>query len=201
MNEVLDLVRDDTHALENADAFFSKVRSVAGSLSQPEVNIVNLVLKEASAHPMSWVAYELATAWHEARFIPQNEWGLGKGHPYGSPGKYGQAQYGRGLVQLTWDRNYEWADASAASAGLITKGELLHNFNLALRPDIAVFILVRGMETGAFTGRRLSQCLPQDIANRQQFVDSRTIINGHDKAEAIADYALSFQEGLKEGGW
>jgi hypothetical protein len=73
--------------------------------------------------------------------------GPGRGRAYAPPGRYGQAQYGRGLVQLTWDRNYEWADRA-----LGLKGALLRNFDLALRPDLAVAILVKGMEQGPSPG-------------------------------------------------
>src|SRR3546814_8571757 len=73
----------------------------------------------------------LATAWHEAGFEPVEEIGKGRGKAYGKPGKYGQSQHGRGLVQVTWDSNYEWLDAAAAEAGLITPGDLLKNFDLA----------------------------------------------------------------------
>jgi hypothetical protein len=39
------------------------------------------------------------------------------------------------------------------------EGRALRNFDLALRPDLAVAILVKGMEQGAFTGLALADCI------------------------------------------
>lgn len=188
--------------MRDSAAFFAGVRKVTGSLNQIQVDTINGVLKEAAKHPIGWLAYELATAWHEARFEPQPEWGRGKGRAYGKPGKYAQPQYGRGLVQLTWDRNYEWADAALAKAGLIEKGGLLADFDHALEPDLAAFILVRGMEEGAFTGKSLADYLPKrGPANIADFTKARRIVNGTDRAVKIADHALDFQEAIIAGGW
>ena len=182
-------------ALANPAAFFASLRSITGGFDQKQVNIVNAVLASAAAWPVGWLAYALATAWHEARFTPQREWGLGKGKPYAAPGKYGQPQYGRGLVQLTWDRNYEWADKA-----LGLKGTLLKNFDLALDPDLSVRILIKGMEDGAFTGRSLSRYV-SDTGTREQFVQARRIINGTDRADDIADIAVNIQAALIRGRW
>lgn len=184
------------HQLANPSLFFDSVREITNGLNQTQVNTVNSLLTAAAHWPLGWLAYGLATAWHEARFQPQPEWGRGKGRPYAAKGKYGQSQYGRGLVQLTWDRNYEWADKA-----LGLEGELLKNFDLALQPDIAVRILVQGMEEGAFTGKSLKDYLDGWRGQPVQFVAARKIINGTDKAVLIADLAERFQKALEEGGW
>ncbi|WP_200844674.1 MULTISPECIES: hypothetical protein [unclassified Novosphingobium] len=186
-----------TRSLGDAASFFTALRQVTGGVTQAQVNILNLLLVAAggAGWPIGWLAYGLATAWHEARFLPQAEWGLGKGRPYARAGKYGQSQYGRGLVQLTWDFNYEWADKVLGLNGL-----LLRNFDLALDPAIATRILIKGMEDGAFTGRRLGQY----IVNRgtpEAFENARRIINGTDKAQLIAAYAERFQAALDKGRW
>jgi putative chitinase len=180
---------------DNAGAFFGSLRHICGPLTQTQVNTINAILTATEHWPLAWVSYGLATAWHEARFSPCVEIGKGKGHPYALPGKYGQPQYGRGLVQLTWDKNYEWADKA-----LNLNGELLKDFDLALRPDIATRILAVGMETGAFTGRRLSDYLPSRTGTTPQFVAARHIINGSDRADLIASYAMNFQFALIAGG-
>lgn len=186
-----------TRSLGDAAPFFAAVRQVTGGLTQSQVNILNLMLVAAgsAAWPIGWLAYGLATAWHEARFLPQAEWGLGKGRPYAAPGKYGQPQYGRGLVQLTWDFNYEWADKA-----LKLNGQLLRNFDLALDPAIATRILIKGMEDGAFTGRRLGQYIVTR-GTPEAFANARRIINGTDKAQLIAGYAERFQAALDRGRW
>lgn len=178
------------------DSFFAAVRAYVGKLDQVQVDTVNDIVRGASHWPASWLAYGLATAWHEARFKPIAEWGKGRGRPYARAGKYGQPQYGRGLVQLTWDRNYEWADSA-----LGLNGQLLDNFDLALRPDIAARILVQGMETGAFTGKALRHYMTGDNATREQYRQARRIINGMDKADKIAGHAERFAQALRQGGW
>ena len=117
---------------------------------------------------------------------PSAEYGKGKGKPYGKPGKYGQPQYGRGYVQLTWDANYEKADKA-----LGLNGALLKDFNLAMQPTIAAQILVRGCSEGWFTGKKLSDYLPGDYRG------ARRVVNGLDKADLIAGYAREFDAALR----
>lgn len=177
--------------------FFVAVRKVTGALDQVQVDSINAILKRMAGMPVQHVAYVLATAWHEARFKPQNEWGKGAGRPYAKPGKYGQPQYGRGLVQLTWDRNYEWADKR-----LGLNGALLKDFDLALRPDIAADILVYGMLEAAFAsnGKPLSHYGPK-ADGTFDYRRARQTVNVMDKADLIAGHAVKFEAALKAGGW
>ncbi len=183
------------HAMADAPAFYDRIRKVTGGLDQVQVDTINDLLAAAAHWPVGVLAYGLATAWHEARLTPIAEWGHGEGRPYANVGKYGQAQYGRGLVQLTWDRNYEWADKA-----LGLDGALLKNFDLALDPAIATRILVKGMETGAFTTKKLADYLV-DRGTHDAFVRCRRIINGTDRAELVATIADQFQDALSIGGW
>lgn len=198
-------------SMQNPAAFFTGVRKVTGPLNQTQVDTIAAFLASAAHWPLSWLAYGLATAWHEARFEPVEEIGKGRGKRYANPGarsdgtigpKYGgDAPYGRGLVQNTWVDNYEWLDKAASAAGLINPGELLADFDLALRPDIAVFALVKGMEDGAFTTRSLSKYLPDERGTEPQFEQARRIINGTDRAALIAGHAVNFQDAGSAGGW
>ena len=181
----------------NRSAFYASLRKrgsgVFGtSLSQTQVEGIEAVLDEAEKRktPLKWLAYMLATDYHEtARTMqPIEEYGRGKGKKYGRPGKYGQSQHGRGLVQLTWDFNYEKADAK-----LGLKGALLQNFNLALRMDFAVRIMFDGMEEGWFTKKKLS--------DYSDYLPMRRIINGTDKADTIAKYAVAFETALRGAGY
>lgn len=181
--------------LKDPSAFFAAVRKITGPLDTEQVATINGLLKAAAHWPIGWLAYGLATAWHEARLKPIPEWGLGKGRPYGKAGKYGQAQYGRGLVQLTWDANYEWADKA-----LGLNGSLLANFDRALEPEIATAILVNGMETGAFTGKKLADYIT-GRGTPAGFVNARRIINATDKAALIGGYAENFLVALDAGGY
>ncbi len=104
-------------------------------------------------------------------------------------------------MQLTWDFNYEWADQACSDAGIVRKGEILADFDLVMRPDVAAFILIEGMQTGKFTGKSLGTYLTGWRGTLPQFLLCRKIINGTDKAALIADHAIEFQEALFEGGW
>lgn len=188
--------------LADPSKFFAYVRSRAPlgpTLTQAEVDGCTRILAAcaAASFPVSWAAYVLATAVHETagQLRPIAEYGKGAGKQYGKAGKHGQAAYGRGDVQLTWDYNYERADRE-----LGLNGALVANYDLALDPAISSRIIVRGMEEGWFTGKKLVDYLPA-TANQAQFASARRIVNGTDKADLIAGYAMTFQAGLQAGWW
>lgn len=172
----------------NRTEFYARVRPIfGGALSQKQVDGIEALLAATEALPVTHRAYLLATAMHEtaSTMQPIAEYGKGRGKAYGKPGKHGQAQYGRGYVQLTWDANYEKADKA-----LGLNGALLKDFNLAMQPTIAAQILVRGCEEGWFTGKSLDDYLPD-------YVQARRVVNGTDKAQLIAGYAREFESALR----
>ncbi len=184
------------HHLRNEDAFYAAVRGIVGRFDTVQFETIRALLKDAAHWPIGWVAYGLATAWHEARLKPIEEIGKGKGREYGKPGKHGgQIAYGRGLVQLTWDWNYQAMDDALGLGGSLVK-----DYSLALKPDIAVRILIDGMERGRFTGKSLAIYIGKR-GTRPEFVQARRIINGTDRADLIAGYAEQFQDALEKGGW
>lgn len=193
-----------THLADPA-AFFNHMRgtrTLGPSLDTDEVNGCNAIIQACgeAGWPIADTAYALATAYHETAgtLKPIREYGRGRGRRYGVPGPHGgQVAYGRGYVQLTWPVNYEKADAKLGLGG-----RLIQNYELALDPQIAAQIMVRGMREGWFTSKDLDDDLPrQGVATLEQFVRSRDIINGTDKAEKIAREAIDFQNGLVAGGW
>lgn len=187
--------------LPDKAAFYAELRKLTGRLNDVQVQSIEAILDRMVSAPIQHVAYVLETAWHEARFEPQEEWGKGKGRAYAKPGKYGQSQHGRGLVQVTWDRNYEWLDQAAAEAGLIEPGALLADFDLALRPDIAVLALVKGMQEAAFAsnGKPLSHYGPNQNGTFD-YVKARQTVNVLDKADLIAGEAVQIERALRAGG-
>lgn len=182
--------------LEHPDLFFKAVRGITGALNQTQVDVLNAILEKASHWSLGWLAYALASAWHEARLAPIEEWGRGKGKEYGKVNSTGQAPYGRGLVQLTWHENYVRADKE-----LGLNGALSSNYARALEPAIAVDILVRGMEEGWFTGKSLSSYITPGHGTFNEFVNARRIINGTDRASDIAKLADRFKDALVKGVW
>ena len=180
-------------------AFFTGVRKRFGKLDQSQVEGFNALLTALADWPVTWIAYALATAWHEtARTMqPIKERGgeayfkrmydirgdrPAKARELGNITPGDGARYaGRGYVQLTGKANY-------ARYGLAQSPDD------AIKPDVAAKILREGMEGGHFTGKSLSDYLPGD------YVKARRIINGTDKAEDIAAYAVAFGAALREAG-
>lgn len=183
------------------DAFYRNARSqvFGGKMSQSQVDGTNAILAEFRSQPLAWTAYALATAFHEVAgtMQPIREYGKGKGKAYGKPGPHGgQIAYGRGLVQLTWPENYARADAELGLSGALVK-----DYDLALNPDVAVSIMRGGMIGGWFTGKGFKDYLPSaGPASRAAFRAARKIINGTDRDDLIAGYAMAFQSALQAGG-
>lgn len=181
-------------------AFFAKLRAEFGSLSQQMVDGCKTLLTALRGWPVSWAAYGLATAYHETAHTmqPIKERGgdayfkrmydiMGerpeKARELGNVKPGDGARYaGRGYVQLTGRANY-------AQYGLAD------NPDDAMKPDVAARVLKDGMEKGRFTEKSLKDYLPGD------YIGARRIINGRDRAQMIADYAIKFEKALKAGGW
>mgnify|MGYP001584240980 CR=1 FL=1 len=139
---------------------------------------------------LRWLAYMLATVFHEtARTMqPIEEYGKGKGKKYGEPDPITKkVYYGRGYVQLTWKANYY-------TMGKILQIDLVNKPELALDIPIAIKIMFEGMTTSAsmrgdFTGK----CLEQFFNNTtEDWINARKIINGLDCAKLIAEYGKKF---------
>lgn len=132
------------------------------------------------------IAYVLATAGHESGFQPVRE-AFYLGESNGRAERYRRTlryypYYGRGYVQLTWDYNYR-------KYGTMLGLNMVANPDLALQPNVALFVLVHGMKTGNFTGKKLSDYI---TATNTDFRNARRIINGMDKADKIAGEAQGY---------
>lgn len=142
-----------------------------------------------SAHHLRQAAYMLATAKHETAntFAPIEEYGKGKGLPYGKPDrKTGLVYFGRGYVQLTWVKNYQ-------TMGTVLGLPLYTQPDLALRYDVAYKIMSYGMTHGTFTGVALRRYINE---GKTDYQNARKIINGTDKADLIAGYASAIEQML-----
>jgi putative chitinase len=192
--------------------FFEALRARPVPLGQPgprlkltgeQVAGFEAVLHACTGAPLSHAAYMLATAWHEtnATMQPVRE-AYWLSETWRKNNLRYWPWYGRGYVQLTWMDNYRRADKECAAAGLIKLGELLASPDLAMRPDIAAFIMRKGMDEGWFTGVKHASVLPPSgVATREQYMNARTIINGRDKSDLIEDYAQVFERALRNAGW
>lgn len=188
----------------NKAQFYKTVRAHLGPLTQGQVDGFEAILKACEGLPLSWQSYILATAWHETAktmqpvreaFNLSENWRKNnlRYYPY----------YGRGYVQITWLKNYSWLDAAATAAGLIKEGDLLKNLDLAMRPDIVAFALVRGLVEGRYDaqGKTMKQRLPsKGVATKKQYINARYLVNVQDKAEMIEGYAQAFERALRDAG-
>lgn len=148
--------------------------------------------------PVSWLAYVLATSYHEtaATMQPIEEYGKGAGHSYGAPDPVtGQAYYGRGYVQLTWKDNYQKASDVVINFNTMKNdADLVNCPDLALTPWVAAQVAINGMANGWFTGKKLGDYLTPTSTD---YVNARRIINGTDKAQTIAAYAEECEAALR----
>ena len=167
--------------------FYSQIRTtlVKGGLSQPQVDGFEAILDEWEKRRLTdlrWLAYIMATAWHETaqRMQPIEEFGRGRGKAYAP------TYYGRGFVQITWERNYARL-SDVIGVDLVTHPEK------ALEMDNAIQILFVGMIDGLFTGKALSDYFDKNADWR----GARAIVNGKDRAAEIAGYAQKIWDSLR----
>ena len=186
--------------------FFDAIRPLfGGRLSRAQVDGLNLILASSDGHSRASRAYMLATAFHETgrTMEPVREtfaasdgeavarleqaWDAGDlpwvDAPYWRADEGGQCWFGRGYVQLTHKHNY-------ARASRELRLDLTDDPSLALDPQVAAEVLVRGCADGWFTGAKLSDYLPGDYYN------ARRVVNGIESAAKVARYAEVFEEAL-----
>ena len=192
-----------THII-NRPHFYETVKATlfpGAKLKQQQVAGMEAILNEWETNYANsddrWLAYMLATAFHETATTmqPIEEYGKGKGKPYGTNLKIDKVTrytdttnifYGRGLVQLTWYDNYQ-------KAGKKTGLDLIQHPEKALETNVSVKIMFLGMIEGWFTGKKLSNYFGSGI---QDWKNARRIINGLDRADMIADYGKKFYSAI-----
>tara|TARA_A100000171_G_C2140369_1_gene154952 strand:+ start:17029 stop:17637 length:609 start_codon:yes stop_codon:yes gene_type:complete len=186
----------------NRQIFFDSYRSAFGKIrSNNKVANINIMLDSLvryshllnPATPIEQLAYIAATVHHEtgARYSAFKEVrqrvAITKRQKYirRLQDRYWYTgYYGRGPVQLTWKRNYQWAQRT-------TGAPLVANPNLLLEdPYLGYEVTIKGMVEGAYTGKSLSNYINK---SKIDYVNARRIVNGKDKAAKIAQYAIKFE--------
>ncbi len=192
-------------------AFFTAVRSslFGGKLSAEQVKGMEAIIDEWDAQGLTdnrWLAYMLATAKHEtantmqpvretladtddkAIAILERAWSRGQlpwvKSAYWRKDANGRSWLGRGLVQLTHERNYKMFG-------------LEENPDKAMEMATAVKILFEGMKNGVFTGKKLSDYFAGPKAD---WINARRIINGTDRAADIAAIGQKFLKAIEAAG-
>jgi putative chitinase len=106
--------------------------------------------------------------------------------------------YGRGYVQITWEKNYRKAGQKLAGATIeldppvpISADTFVKSPDYVMQPDVAYTICARGMQEGWFTGKRLGDYIRE--GEPPDYVNARRIVNGTDHARDIAELAGQFE--------
>jgi hypothetical protein len=169
----------------NEAYFFERVRRAVfgGRLTARQVDGINQILAYRASRwpkmPDDELAYVMATVVHETGFEMQPIRERG-GQKYLRSKPYFPF-YGRGLVQITWERNYNLFGVTPPDQ--------------ALEWPVALDICFRGMISGMFTGKKLADYIGN---GRCDYIGARRIINGTDRARLVAGYARSFQDAFKQ---
>lgn len=195
----------------NLSVFFDEVRHSLfnGKLTSKQVSGMKFILEqwnETGFTNFQWLAYALATAFHETAFTMQPIKEIGgkayftrmydirgnrpkKARELGNlaPGD-GVKYAGRGYVQLTGKTNYNRA-SQALGIDFVSQPDLV------MEPANAAFIMFQGMKGGWFTGKGFGDYLG---CGKSDYRNARRIINGTDKAATIARYAEMFAAALHE---
>jgi len=184
--------------------FYKNYRLNFSKLSSSQVSGFEAIFNEwdnRKFNDIRWLAYMLATVYHEtAKTIqPIEEYGKGKTRPYGKKLKHSgipyinpnKIYYGRGFVQLTWYENYELL-------GRLLKIDLINNPESCLTLEVATKVMFEGMlkassNIGDFTGKCLEMYFNDVVENP---IGARKIINGTDKDKLIANYYWLFKKCL-----
>lgn len=186
--------------------FFTAFRPQFGSLKESQVQGYDAIFDywdKSNLTDNRWLAYVLATAFHETGrelqpvregFCSSDQGSINAvtslfnrgiiGENYALREANGQSYFGRGLVQITFGDNYKRL-GQAIGIG----NDLYDNPSLALNMEIAVKILFKGMIDGSYTSHSLRKYFFED---RTDWVNARKIINRLDKADLIADYGQKF---------
>jgi putative chitinase len=155
-----------------------------------------LILKECKLAGLlrNQAAYVMATAWwetaHTVEPVKEAYW-VKNAEAWRKKNLRYYPWFGRGYVQLTWERNYIHA---GKQLGL----DLTTNPESVMVPDVSAKILVTGSLEGWFTGKKLGDYI---TLSNSDFKGARRIINGTDKASAIATIARAYDAALKVSGY
>jgi putative chitinase len=193
--------------------YFDNVRAslFTGTLTQSQVDGQNFILKAwqqyVPDHDVRWLAYFLATAYHETAqaMWPVEENGKGANYSYGKPDpETGETYYGRGFVQLTWKTNYQRADKEL---NLVGEESCVKRASNQLDPVISARTGYRGMVEGWFRspntfGKYFSPTV-EDAYNAREIIngDKTTVpkwSNGVSIGNLVKGYYQKFLDALNK---
>ena len=169
-----------------------------GSLSQVQVESLNYLVQRCEEFVLTYpeTAYVLGTTYHETGYVEDGKMNRDmlpireRGGETYLRSKWYYPHVGMGYVQLTHLDNMR-------RVGKLIGVDLVKHPEKALEKEIASEILIKGMVFGWFTGVGFHRKCPVYRYNKLSYVRARKIVNGTDKAEKIAEYALIFEKALR----
>ena len=179
----------------NRKIFFEQYKNMLDpnrKLDAKEVSAIDEFLDYVDANigklQMNQWAYFFATVFHEtnAAFLPVRE-AYWLSEDWRKKNLRYYPYYGRGAVQITWFKNYQYYSK--------TMGVDFVNYpDLMLVPKYSFRASLDGFINGIFTGKKISDYVNKDKAD---YVNARRVINGLDDANLIASYARLFENILR----
>lgn len=197
------------------ETFFEEAKSEFSIYKKPGLHFegTDAIIDAWNADPRlsdeRWLAYILATAYHETAFrmFPVRE-GLASSDEraieilsrskccsnktyWRVDSTTGRGYFGRGYVQLTWDYNYQRADKRfGVESETYDAGSYYWEPDNALDPDSSIKITYDGMIYGWFTGHCLLRHFQPN--KKGDWKNARRVINGLDRASDIGAQAQQF---------
>jgi len=196
--------------------FFDAIRPMFSSSAMlpVQVNVIDDILDQGRDLPREHLAYILATAFGEAKFLPKRE------NMYYSaprikvvwPSRPEAVEFARnpqGLANCVyngrlgnrrgsndgWDYRGGGIDQLTGAVNYAKVG-IADDPEQILKPDVAVKSIMHGMTTGRYTGKKLSD---YDSPKGFKFKSARAIVNGDVRlnGEKYAGYARKFLAALE----
>lgn len=167
-------------------------------------NFLNSLFSDTTVTNVYWAAYYLATTYHETEFtfraVIESDKGKGREYAkaikvkdvYGYRGKkdvvYDNVFYGRGYVQITWAESYKYISNKIG----LRKDELYINPDKTLETATAYKALTYWMQNNIPTVKGAGRKIQEHITSqgKPNYIAARKIVNGTDKAERVANYAI-----------
>lgn len=187
-NHMVEPALIDTDAIKTLQQLLDQVQTIdAGNLTTRDGTIAAIrdACQAQGIGLKTQIAYVLATVEHETNntFKPVREaYYIKDAETWRKAHLRYYPYYGRGYVQLTHEDNYR------KYGTLLTKG-LVKRPDLALDPEVSLFVLVHGFKTGGFTGRDIARYIN---AHETDYINARRCINGLDQADHIAGLAKKY---------
>lgn len=210
-DDFYDVVRDDLFNGKLSQGQVDGMESILNFWESPPVTPTGKFKENWDIRSIGWLAYMLATAYHETAFTmqPISEYGNnayftrryeGRANLGNTKTGDGARFKGRGFVQLTGRANYAKMTPIVQSF-YSSCPDFTQDPEAVKQDEYATVIMFYGMFLGTFTSKALKDYIGDpDKRQMVDFYNARRIINKIDKAATIQGYARIFDQALDVAG-